>query len=859
MFVLDSSLGGRFIIAIYQNKGCLARDNDKNLLQENALLQTKRLQSLLKRMEEVAKEIDEIKEEKEMKKRMLSVLMALCMVLGTAPTMAFAAAGDITVSKATYYNSGALKGMTTDFNWYQGEAKGRLVLTSRYLDGQTSSEDRRWGAFSDFGWVYDLGYDEFSDVLAHDTTATADKKFEIISYGASDTKFEYSFGTPNHYELSFELNENDIPLNEDGMYYVYLWVKYEGRYFPDNLICAIRVNNGAVEYVAAKGDNNLRNEYDSSAFRQVESQAAYNVTITAGANMTTTSEKTTQNGLTKAMEPVVYTANDGYEFPEDYAVATVNGIMVKRDNANQITVYGTPSADATITLASPSAVVPATPSTPTTPNIGDADSIFDVAIPFTNVFDCQRSPGTVTESDVGKRQYCYSFAFPYAAIVDNDSNEQVDDIIKNANGGTEVTDYSGYYYKFTKNNDGTITQTLYGPNNWSHTMATDGKVAAYGERCFLLYTDETHYGTFVSFKDKNYHFFNSCATADSDNDPELSDIYESYIDHGCGESFIIGAFNPSADDMGDLDNIVTPSVTYTVSFNANGGSGSKADVTVESGATYTLPAANTFTAPAGKVFDGWDVGGTKYAAGASITVSASTTVKALWKDAPADPTPSTPSSSKKPTYPAKLVKDADVENGSISFSKTRAKAGRTVTITVTPDAGFALDKLVILNDDGKAVDFKDNGNGTFTFTMPKGGVEVEPFFVKEAVEEPVTLVLFVNQVAYLLDNEPMVNDVAPVVQAERTTLPIRLVAETLGAEVDWNEAEQTVTITKDGKEIVIYIGQGFALVNGAPVELDCPAYIANSRTYLPVRFVSENMGAKVTWGGADGSVTIVVE
>lgn len=227
----------------------------------------------------------------------------------------------------------------------------------------------------------------------------------------------------------------------------------------------------------------------------------------------------------------------------------------------------------------------------------------------------------------------------------------------------------------------------------------------------------------------------------------------------------------------------------------------------------------------------------------------------------ADPTP-TPStgSSKKPTYPAKLVKDADVENGSISFSKTRAKAGRTVTITVTPDAGFALDKLVIRDDDGKTVDFKDNGDGTYTFTMPKGGVEVEPFFVQAAPEkEPVTLVLFIDQKAYLLDNEPLVNDVAPVVQAERTTLPIRLVAETLGAEVDWNEAEQTVTITKRDISIVIYIGQGFALVNGAPVELDCPAFIANSRTYLPVRFVAENLDAKVTWGGADGSVTIVVE
>ena len=179
---------------------------------------------------------------------------------------------------------------------------------------------------------------------------------------------------------------------------------------------------------------------------------------------------------------------------------------------------------------------------------------------------------------------------------------------------------------------------------------------------------------------------------------------------------------------------------------------------------------------------------------------------------------------------------------------------------MTPDAGYVLDKLVILDDDGKAVSFKDNGNGTYTFVMPKGGVEVEPFFVKAApAKEPVTLVLFVNQVAYMLDGEPLVNDVAPIIKAERTTLPIRLVAETLGAKVDWSEADQTVTITKGDMTIVIYIGQGFALVNGDPVELDCPAYIANSRTYLPVRFVSENLGAEVTWGGADGSVTIVVE
>ena len=71
----------------------------------------------------------------------------------------------------------------------------------------------------------------------------------------------------------------------------------------------------------------------------------------------------------------------------------------------------------------------------------------------------------------------------------------------------------------------------------------------------------------------------------------------------------------------------------TVSFAANGGTGTMADETGVIG-QYTLPAC-TFTAPEGKTFDRWEVNGTQYAAGAAIIVSANTTVKALWKDIPA--------------------------------------------------------------------------------------------------------------------------------------------------------------------------------------------------------------------------------
>ena len=90
------------------------------------------------------------------------------------------------------------------------------------------------------------------------------------------------------------------------------------------------------------------------------------VTITPGSNMTKTetSGAASQTGLSGAMADVVYTANDGYYFPEDYAVTAVNGISVTRNSYTQITVSGTPTADAEITLTAPTAKT--TPDAPTT-------------------------------------------------------------------------------------------------------------------------------------------------------------------------------------------------------------------------------------------------------------------------------------------------------------------------------------------------------------------------------------------------------------------------------------------------------------------------------------------------------------
>ena len=78
------------------------------------------------------------------------------------------------------------------------------------------------------------------------------------------------------------------------------------------------------------------------------------------------------------------------------------------------------------------------------------------------------------------------------------------------------------------------------------------------------------------------------------------------------------------------DSAVIPT-TFTITFNANGGTGSMEPVTVEEGSRYVLPACG-FTAPAGQEFKAWEIGGIEYNAGDDYVVLGNTEIKALWKD-----------------------------------------------------------------------------------------------------------------------------------------------------------------------------------------------------------------------------------
>ncbi len=103
-------------------------------------------------------------------------------------------------------------------------------------------------------------------------------------------------------------------------------------------------------------------------------------------------------------------------------------------------------------------------------------------------------------------------------------------------------------------------------------------------------------------------------------------------------------------------------------------------------------------------------------------------------------------------------------------------------------------------------------------------------------------------------------DVAPRIVDGRTLVPVRGIFEQLGATVAWNQASQTATMTRGGIDVQVKIGSATALVGGETRTLDVPAQLSAptgaARTLVPVRFISESLGALVGWN-ADASTVVI--
>ena len=222
----------------------------------------------------------------------------------------------------------------------------------------------------------------------------------ILVYGGAFNKptVTVTTGAPAYFDIGYA-NGHWLKKNSAGV-----WERYTEATFTEGTYkfeCQVRIDGAAglthvldsagvtvtVDGVAWTTDtpgvyDTFSYLYAGSPEYTVTSPSAttYTVTVTAGANMSTTGSTTQNVNIGDAMAEIIYTAADGYYFPTDYTVAAVNGITVTRIDFTKIKVSGTPTAAANITLTAPTAKTKeATPTAVFTANGIDSGKLTGIA------------------------------------------------------------------------------------------------------------------------------------------------------------------------------------------------------------------------------------------------------------------------------------------------------------------------------------------------------------------------------------------------------------------------------------------------------------------------------------------------
>ncbi|MCR4442098.1 MAG: copper amine oxidase N-terminal domain-containing protein [Peptococcaceae bacterium] len=99
-------------------------------------------------------------------------------------------------------------------------------------------------------------------------------------------------------------------------------------------------------------------------------------------------------------------------------------------------------------------------------------------------------------------------------------------------------------------------------------------------------------------------------------------------------------------------------------------------------------------------------------------------------------------------------------------------------------------------------------------------------------------------------------DAPPVIKEGRTLVPVRAIMNGLGAEVKWDPETKTVTITRDDKTIVLNLVTGEVTVNEESVTIEVPAQLISNRTFVPLRFIAQTLGEKVEYDEQTGEIDI---
>lgn len=120
----------------------------------------------------------------------------------------------------------------------------------------------------------------------------------------------------------------------------------------------------------------------------------------------------------------------------------------------------------------------------------------------------------------------------------------------------------------------------------------------------------------------------------------------------------------------------------------------------------------------------------------------------------------------------------------------------------------------------------------------------------------ISTTVFAKAPSIEIDGKIIKTDAAPFIEKDRTFVPIRFIGEALNYKVDWNKDKKLVTIKNNDRQILMTIGDTNIIVNNEKIKNDVAPLIRKDRTYVPLRFVAENMNLKVNWDGKEKKVII---
>ena len=225
-----------------------------------------------------------------------------------------------------------------------------------------------------------------------------------------------------------------------------------------------------------------------------------------------------------------------------------------------------------------------------------------------------------------------------------------------------------------------------------------------------------------------------------------------------------------------------------------------------------------------------------------------------------------------PNMPINLaLEDATINSIEISWTDTSSnetgfKIEREQGNGAFKEIGTVGENITIFEDTGLSSNmeytYRIRAYNTFGNSDYSASLITETLSDEEDQSLETVMKFYINSTEYYVNDGIMTMDAPPVIKDSRTILPIRYVAEPLGADVSWDAIEKRVTISMGSDVIMLWINNNTANVNGINVLIDPdnlnvkPIILPPGRTMLPLRFIAENLGCQVGWNPIPKEVTV---